>query len=73
MRRPLGNQVLQGFEPDAHPRLQQVAHNKPDEQGEGGHHFKIEERFDPHLSHRLQVAVTGDAHHQGGKDEGNDQ
>ncbi len=50
-----------------------VGDAKADEQGEGGDDLEVEEGFAPHPSHGPDVPGLGDAHDDGGEEQGNDQ
>jgi hypothetical protein len=52
---------------------QGVGHHQPDEQRQGGDHLEVEQRLPAHAADGLDVARLGDAHDDGGEQEGHDE
>jgi hypothetical protein len=63
----LGIQVG-GVDVEAVARLQDVADDQPDHQGQGRDHLEIDQGLDPHPPERLDVAHVGDAAGHGQED-----
>ena len=57
---------------DSGPGLDDVDHDKPDDQGQCGDDLEIEDGLAAHAAYRLDVFHLGDAHGHGAEDDGSD-